>query len=379
MVRVAHLSDTHLGYRQYNLDEREDDIYEVFNEIADKILEERVDVVIHCGDLFDSWRPTTQANYAFKKFLDKLEGKTKLFSILGDHDTPKRREMPPQMLFDDRICLLGLNGGEYQTVNVSGTEVLIAGISNLKRRYREILISELKKLDAVATKYEYSILALHQAIEKFLPFKDVWELRLEDLPKNFVYYAMGHLHSRIRASHGRGELAYSGSTEIGGKDEISSWQKYGKGFYIVDLENDKVEITNVDLESIRPQLYERISYLDFDAQLKRLVDSLENYSKKPIVHLRIEGKQIDRQMVYEALDKLLTNRTLRFRPEIIEATEQKNVELKPGSFKIGAVLKEYLGDEEIASFANELFNLLKYGDIHEAKIVADRFYRGVKK
>jgi exonuclease SbcD len=41
VVRIAHVADTHLGFRQYNLDEREQDIYEVMDEIADKILEER--------------------------------------------------------------------------------------------------------------------------------------------------------------------------------------------------------------------------------------------------------------------------------------------------------------------------------------------------
>ena len=38
MVRIAHLADTHLGYKQYNLEEREKDIYDVLEEIGDKIL-----------------------------------------------------------------------------------------------------------------------------------------------------------------------------------------------------------------------------------------------------------------------------------------------------------------------------------------------------
>lgn len=50
-MKFAHLSDTHLGYRQYGLIEREDDFYNVFNEIVDKIIDERVDFVIHSGDL----------------------------------------------------------------------------------------------------------------------------------------------------------------------------------------------------------------------------------------------------------------------------------------------------------------------------------------
>jgi len=375
MVRIAHLSDTHLGYKQYNLDEREQDVYDVFEEIAGRILEEKVDIILHCGDLFDSWRPTTQAYYAFKKFLDKVEGKAKVFSILGDHDTPKKRGMPPQKLFDDRITILGLNRGDYKTLKIDGKEVLIAGISNLRRRYKEVLIEEMKKLDSIATKYEYTVLALHQGIDKYLPFKEAYELRLEEIPKNFKYYAMGHLHSRIRASHGIGELAYSGSTEIFNKGEISSYEKLGKGFYIVDLEDDEVKIENVDLEKIRPQLYQRIKYQNFAAELDHLTHSLGEYKKNPIVHVRVEGKQIDRQMVYEALEEALASRTLRFRPEIVEATENKLVEIEPGSFNIRQVLREYLKDEQISGLAYELFSLLKTGETAEAKNIADEYLR----
>ena len=72
MVRIAHLADTHLGLKQYNLDEREKDIYDSLEEVGNKILEERADIVIHSGDLFDSPRPTPQAYLAFKRFLEKL-------------------------------------------------------------------------------------------------------------------------------------------------------------------------------------------------------------------------------------------------------------------------------------------------------------------
>ena len=83
MVRLAHLADTHLGYKQYNLEEREKDIYDALEEIGDKILEEHADIVVHSGDLFDSPRPTPQAYFAFKKFLKKLDGKVKFFAVLA--------------------------------------------------------------------------------------------------------------------------------------------------------------------------------------------------------------------------------------------------------------------------------------------------------
>ncbi len=214
MVRIAHFADTHLGYKQYNLEEREKDIYDVLEEIGDKVLEEHADIVVHSGDLFDSPRPTTQAYYALKKFLKRLDGKTMFFAVLGDHDKPKIRSMPPHRLFDDQIQTLGMHGeAQQQLLNLKGEKVLVAGISNLSRNYRTLLVEELNKLEALEKDCDCSILMLHEGIDKFF-IEEACELSLTDLPKNFNYYAMGHLHSRVRASHGQGELAYPGSSEI---------------------------------------------------------------------------------------------------------------------------------------------------------------------
>ena len=40
-MKFAHLADTHLGYRQFGLIEREKDFYEVFEKVIDKIGEQR--------------------------------------------------------------------------------------------------------------------------------------------------------------------------------------------------------------------------------------------------------------------------------------------------------------------------------------------------
>ena len=378
MVRVAHVADTHLGFRQYNLDEREQDIYDVMDEIANKVLEERADIVVHTGDLFDSPRPTAQAYYAFKRFLAKLEGKTKVFSILGDHDTPKRRGMPPQRLFDDRIQILGLVCGEHQILHLNGQDVLVAGISYVGRRYRDLLIEELKKIDSVAASYPVSILALHQAIDRFFGLEEAFELRMDELPRNFKYYAMGHLHNRVQASFGNGMLAYSGSTEIIRSNEISEWEKYGKGFYIVDLDGSKVSIGEINLENVRPQLKVKMNYADFDPQLKRFADSLGSYAKPPIAHIVVEGREVDRQKVQQALNEALSGKVLHYRSQIVEESEKRLVELKPGEVNINVLLKEYLKDEKIAEFGHELFKVLRFGDVEEAKNIAEEYFRRMK-
>ena len=66
-MRFAHLSDSHLGYRQFGILEREQDFYDVFARNIDKIIEMDVDFVIHSGDLFDNNRPSTEALLAFQR------------------------------------------------------------------------------------------------------------------------------------------------------------------------------------------------------------------------------------------------------------------------------------------------------------------------
>ena len=379
MVRIVHLADTHLGYKQYNLEEREKDIYDVLEEIGDKILEEHADIVIHSGDLFDSPRPTTQAYYAFKKFLKRLDGKVEFFAVLGDHDKPKARGMPPHKLFDDQIQTLGVAGvSEHQQISVDGKKVLIVGISHLSRAYRPILIEELKKLENLKTQVDCRVLALHEAIDKFFPFEEACEISLTELPKNFRYYAMGHLHSRIKASYGQGELAYSGSTEIMRSDEIGSWKKLGKGFFIVDIENDKVNVAEVNLERIRPQIEVKLSYAHLRDELEEFVKKIGDNEKLPVIHVRVEGKDVDRQGVHQTLSDVLTGKVLTFRQVIVEESEMRLPEVKPGSFHINQVLKDYLKDEKAAQLAVEMLKYLRQGDTEGAKSVADGYFQRLK-
>ncbi len=378
MVRIAHFADTHLGYKQYNLDEREKDIYNVLEQIGDKILEEHVDIVIHSGDLFDSPRPTPQAYRAFKNFLNKVSGKTTVFAVLGDHDRPKSRGLAPHVLFDDRMQILGLGGrAQHQGLKINGKDIVVAGLSNLSRSYRPILLEELKGLSSLNLEGKLGVLALHQAIDRFLPYQGAFELSLNEVPRNFDYVAMGHLHSRIKMGLGGGELAYSGSSEIISRDEINEWEKSGKGFFIVDLEGDDIDVLSVNLECVRPQMFVKLRYSNFGADLAGLIANAKSVSKAPLVHVVVEGKNIDRQEVYEALNSSLSSVVLSFRQEISEESDVNLAELRRGSFNVNQVIQEYFKDESVAALALELWKHLRYGDSDEAKKVAEDFFEKV--
>ena len=87
MIKFAHLSDTHLGYRQYGLEKRESDFYNTFTRVIDDIISENVDFVIHSGDLFETNRPPNNAHFTFQKALKKLnDANIPIYTIAGNHD-----------------------------------------------------------------------------------------------------------------------------------------------------------------------------------------------------------------------------------------------------------------------------------------------------
>ena len=71
-MKFAHLSDTHLGYRQYGKVERERDFAAAFQNIIEKIIDLDVDFVIHSGDLFETPRPTTDALLVVQRAIKEL-------------------------------------------------------------------------------------------------------------------------------------------------------------------------------------------------------------------------------------------------------------------------------------------------------------------
>ena len=67
-MKIFHLADTHLGYSAYRkvspdtrLNQREIDVFNVFEEFVDTALNNKPDLIIHAGDLFDSVRPSNRA------------------------------------------------------------------------------------------------------------------------------------------------------------------------------------------------------------------------------------------------------------------------------------------------------------------------------
>jgi len=107
-MRILHTSDWHLGKKLDNFSRIEEQ-KQVLAEICKIADQEKVDVVIIAGDLFDTYNPGTEAEELFYKTLKKLakNGSRPVIAIAGNHDSPDRIEVPDPLAKECGIILAG--------------------------------------------------------------------------------------------------------------------------------------------------------------------------------------------------------------------------------------------------------------------------------
>ncbi len=75
MVRVAHISDSHLGSSMFQLVERREDARKCLGKALDMAMRKSPDIIVHTGDLFHESLPQNDdRNFVIKQF-KKLKDK----------------------------------------------------------------------------------------------------------------------------------------------------------------------------------------------------------------------------------------------------------------------------------------------------------------
>ncbi len=362
---ILHVSDTHLGHRQYGLYERERDVYDVFHEVVELAERERVDVVVHAGDFFDSTRPPPQAYHHAIEGLRRLTARDiPVVVVPGDHDIPRRLVVPPLLVLEN-IGLLKVVGlrGNSKTVKLrtpKGREIMILGIRNYKgHAARQRLLAELRSF-AARPHDTPSVIILHQTLGEAAPNP---ELYLGELPKGHSYYAMGHLHVAKVFQLGEAKVVYPGSTEALRVDEAEVQQH--RYVALAEIARTKTLSLNlVKLERARPQPVLKLRYRGLEElkrELARFVAGAQSRpdAKKPLLHVRLEGVPPDaKNAVLQALEGL-RGRVLDYRAHIsVARTVQTRAGAIVSTLNIEELLKAYLGDEKLAALAYELLEVL---------------------
>jgi len=376
----SHLSDTHLGFVQYHSEEREEDVYLAFNQAIDTSIKDQVDFVVFAGDIFHVPNPSGKAIVVLANALKRLRQKNiDSFFILGEHDISRIRATPVPFVYHNLEFSKYVGNGKP----VYYKDILIMGYD--KRRKNEIHTFEddFAKASLEAKNHQgHKILVLHQGISEINKFAG--ELSSTDLPKNFTYYAMGHLHERElkKFNHLGGPLAYPGSIELTSSESIKETQK---GFYEVDLSGKEAIPTWIPLET-RPQISVKTTMDDLSDEIRILAEKFHSFNRKPVVEVKIVGENIQPDLIQAQIGKL-SELTLRCFWKAISKEESSGsvfmgrpMKIEDEMFKIA---KETLGSDTLANFAiNELLPLLSKGSNEEADHLINenfnRFKRGLK-
>jgi DNA repair exonuclease SbcCD nuclease subunit len=100
-MRLVHLSDLHLGYRQYQrltpggVNQREADVAATFRTAIDRVIALEPELIVIAGDIFHAVRPPNQAIlHAFLQFgrLVRALPDAIIILVAGNHDSPRSAE-----------------------------------------------------------------------------------------------------------------------------------------------------------------------------------------------------------------------------------------------------------------------------------------------
>lgn len=263
-LRIAHLADTHLGYRAHHRidpatgrNQRAIDFERAYAAAIDDILTREVDLVVHGGDVFHHTRPSWSAMSWFVRQTRRLEAaKLPVVVIAGNHDTPRLRTSGSafgllELALSDVRFVTGYELGE---VPLDELDLLITAVPHGALTNPNPPIPD-PRPDV------WNLLVTHGFVPGVVKHRHEpgeEELDAQLLDTNFDYIALGHYHLWGPAS---ANACYSGSTERTGWSDRESTP----GYVIVDLD-DKVSIEHVPLPARPMELLHPISGMDRSAR-----------------------------------------------------------------------------------------------------------------
>ena len=373
----SHISDTHLGLVQYGSEEREQDIYQSFNESIDTSIKDHVDFVLFAGDIFHVPNPNGTAIVQMANALKRLkQNNIDSFFILGEHDISRIRTTPIPYVYHN------LEFSKYigQGVPFEYKGILLAGFDKIRKTEISKYEERFAEIQNIASKHSgHKILMMHQGITEFNKFAG--ELQSTDLPKNFTYYAMGHLHDTDvkNFSHLDGPVAYPGSIELTTSEGIKEAKK---GFFEVDISGKELRTNWIELDT-RPQFSFKTEYEELENTIQEISQKISSIQRKPIIELKIQGEDIEADKIQAQISTIQAQTLRCFWRIISKEISDSSVFLdRPHAiddemFKLSV---NALGSEEMANFAiKELLPPLTSNQIKEATDVILQNFENFKK
>ena len=239
-MNLAHISDTHLGYRAYNrftpqgFNQRELDVMLTFKACLEAIVKRDPDVIIHSGDLFHVVRPSNATIIETFKTLGRVqqERNCKPFIIVGgNHDTPRTSDSGNILKLFEGIPGIYVHPASAAAFSIDELDLEVLCVPNQSLIQRESVdwVPQLGK--------KHSLLSVHGiATQAMLPNTSDFDIE-ETKHDLWTYVALGDFHKFQK--FGR-NVCYSGSTDF---TSSNIWEETGtpKGWVYFDSESGAID------------------------------------------------------------------------------------------------------------------------------------------
>lgn len=348
-IRFVHLADCHLGsWRESKMrDLNLNSFIKVIDDILEEHIQQKISFIIIAGDLFNTSLPSVDVlKIVTEKLKELSDSGIRIYGVAGSHDYSSSGKTMLDVLEKAKIFTNVMKGTIEQDKlqltcihDESGVE--LTGISGK----RGMLDSkEYKRLDYSLLEKDSSnpkIFVFHAPIEEFKPEElyNVEGIPLSSLPRNFLYYAGGHVHYRYIKKTLNGTIVFPGPTC---PNNFKEWVDLEDGSYVLGtIENNK----DVEVEEKKVSLHE-IKHIVIDVHEKDPIDISEEIDQKltdienTLVLISLKGTLksgtlIDlhfEELMKKAIDRgayfLLRNTTQLNTPEIdLEINEIKDMNL----------------------------------------------------
>lgn len=289
-MKIVHIADTHLGFRQLHRvndagrNVREQDVYDAFARAIELILQLRPAAVVHAGDLFDSYHPSTAAiNVALDGFERLHDAAIPVVVIAGNHSTPR-------VAAAEHVFALLRRFGSVHVVH-QGARVVELGelaVHGVAHNNDAKAMAEAIRAARPSSEHRFNVLVAHTGLDR-IKQQVGSESGSVILPGSvlsgalgFDYVALGHYHAFGDAGQ---NAAWAGSLE-----RLTWADDAQKGIVEVDLAAGYRAAGFLELHpvEVRPQI--RLDPID--------VATLGERDLTAEIVARAEGHELDGAMVY---------------------------------------------------------------------------------
>lgn len=250
-ISFVHCSDLHLGYNQFNQEERFHDFGQAFANIVDYAIDHQVNYLLLAGDVFNkrmiNAKTLSQAIAQLTRL--KIAG-IEVIAIEGNHDKVPYGEDDSWMSFLNDQGYFYLLGSCYDeqgklilkewSPESPGNILVKDGIRFIGLGYlgsmTEKRIEELAEiLDASP---DFTVLLLHSAINRLMHLGGISLDKVTPLKNRVNYLAMGHVHEFYQIDDWIFNPGAPENWDLGEADKV-------KGFFHVRIKDQKMEVEHI--------------------------------------------------------------------------------------------------------------------------------------